>query len=238
MICPPWLAILWLGAAGVAPAWAAENATEPPSKNLAGAFILECETSQVCESVAKAVKERGGTLRHMFNSDVFTGVSVQLPQLTTEEDRRSLLSQFKGIKESWPVQEVIQVPESTAEEASNEKEEELGNKPVAPSTLGMRHSRLGRRARKDKIESPWNHVMTHVDKLHEEGFTGRGIKIAVVDTGVRRATLRFLLSLRNTDINKQNRSTTSTPHWEDALDQVARLLPERTFPTKGTKVTL
>ncbi|KAM0738276.1 hypothetical protein ACQRIT_006013 [Beauveria bassiana] len=120
----------------------------------------------------------------MFNSDVFTGISVQLPQLTTDEDRRSLVSQFKGIKESWPVQEVMQVPESTAEEVSNEKEEELGKKPVTPPRMGMRHSRLGRRARNDDIESPWNHLMTHVDKLHEEGYTGGGIRIAVVDTGV------------------------------------------------------
>ncbi|KAK8142743.1 hypothetical protein G3M48_008303 [Beauveria asiatica] len=191
MISPPWLAILWLGATGATPAWAAENATEPPSKNVSGAFILECETSQVCDSVAKAVEERGGTLRHRFKSDVFTGISVQLPKLTTEEDRRSLVSQFKGIKESWPVQQVIHVPESTADDRSedkqdgtNEKEEELGKKPVAPPKTGMRHSRLGRRARNDDIESPWNHLMTHVDKLHEEGYTGSGIKIAVVDTGV------------------------------------------------------
>lgn len=191
MICPPWLAILWLGAAGATPAWAAENATEPPSKNVAGAFILECETSQVCESVAKAVEERGGTLRHMFKSDVFTGISVQLPELTTEEDRRSLVSQFKGIKESWPVQKVIQVPETATEhrpedmqDGPNEEEEELGKKPVAPPKMGMRHSRLGRRARNDRIDSPWNHLMTHVDKLHEEGYTGSGVKIAIVDTGV------------------------------------------------------
>ncbi|KAM3515752.1 hypothetical protein MY11210_000523 [Beauveria gryllotalpidicola] len=191
MICPPWLAILWLGATGATPAWASENATEPTSKNVAGAFILECETSQVCESVAKAVEERGGTLRHMFKSDVFTGISVQLPKLTTEEDKRSLVSQFKGVKESWPVQEVVEVPESTAEDrpgdeqdGPNEKEEELGKKPVAPPKMGKRHYRLSRRAYNDHIESPWNHVMTHVDKLHEEGYTGSGIKIAVVDTGV------------------------------------------------------
>lgn len=203
MICPPWLAILWLGAIGATSAWAAENATEPPSKNVTGAFILECENSQICESVAKAVEERGGTLRHMFKSDVFNGISVQLPELTTEEDRKALVSQFKGIKESWLVQEVTQVPESKAKdqpednhEVPNEKEEELGKKPVAPPKTGKRHYRLSRRADKNHVESPWNHLMTHVDKLHEEGYTGSGIKIAVVDTGVRCPTLYPPLSLR------------------------------------------
>ena len=28
------------------------------------------------------------------------------------------------------------------------------------------------------------HAMTGVDKLHEEGYTGSGIKVAVIDTGV------------------------------------------------------
>lgn len=32
--------------------------------------------------------------------------------------------------------------------------------------------------------APWNHIMTQVDKLHAAGFTGNGIRIALVDTGV------------------------------------------------------
>ncbi|KAM3454105.1 hypothetical protein NHJ6243_008967 [Beauveria neobassiana] len=34
------------------------------------------------------------------------------------------------------------------------------------------------------ISLTWNHVMTQVDKLHAAGFTGSGIKIAIIDTGV------------------------------------------------------
>ncbi|KAM3519452.1 hypothetical protein MY4038_009780 [Beauveria bassiana] len=191
MIYPLWLAILWLGAAGATQASATENAIELSSKNVLGAFILECETGQVCESVAKVVEEWGGTIRHMFKSDVFTGISVQLPKLTTEEDRRFLVSRFKGIKESWPVQEVIQVPGSTAkdgpedkQEGPNEKEGEIGKKSVAPPKTDMRHYRLIRRARNDHIDIPWSHLTTHVDRLHEEGYTGSGISIAIVDSGV------------------------------------------------------
>ncbi|TQV93225.1 subtilisin-like serine protease PR1C [Cordyceps javanica] len=143
MIYPPWLAIVWLGAAVVTPALATENVAEPSNNNAAGAFILECET----------------------------------------KERTSLVSQFKGITESWPVQKVIQVPDSP-----NGKEDGLGKNSTAPPAIGKRHHRLGRRIRNDGIEAPWNHVMAHVDKLYEEGYTGTGIKIAVVDTGNRLTT--------------------------------------------------
>lgn len=210
MICPPLLAILWLSVVGAAPAWAAENATESSSKLVSGAFILECENNQICESVARAVEKMGGELRHNFQSDIFNGISVQLPNLTTIEDAKALVAQFKGVKGTWPVQDVSQSAESSAKNQPEDKmmeEEELRDGEEGEEQLEkkvkahQRLHRLSRRADDDvEIESPWNHLMTHVDKLHEEGYVGSGIKIAVVDTGVHSLTYPRPPSLRRTQI--------------------------------------
>ncbi|KID95106.1 subtilisin-like serine protease PR1C, partial [Metarhizium majus ARSEF 297] len=158
MVCSSWFAFLALGVIGASPAWAAENGIES-TKLADDALILECESSQACESVATAVEASGGALRHVYNSDAFHGVSFQLPESTTVDDRKALVAQFKAKDQP---EDKLQVPKGDEEKR-------------AP---------LGRRADDDGVETPWNHLMTHIDKLHEEGYLGSGIKIAVIDTGV------------------------------------------------------
>ncbi|KZZ88972.1 subtilisin-like serine protease PR1C [Moelleriella libera RCEF 2490] len=36
-----------------------------------------------------------------------------------------------------------------------------------------------------RAPNTWNHVMTQIEKLHGKGFTGSGVKIAIIDTGCR-----------------------------------------------------
>ncbi|KID82567.1 subtilisin-like serine protease PR1C [Metarhizium guizhouense ARSEF 977] len=176
MVCSSWFAFLALGVIGASPAWAAENGIES-TKLADDALILECESSQACESVATAVEASGGALRHIYNSDVFHGVSFQLPESTTVDDRKALVAQFKGIKASWPVEDITLVPEGTAKDQPEDKLQ-------VPKGNEEKRAPLGRRADDDGVETPWNHLMTHMDKLHEEGYLGSGIKIAVIDTGV------------------------------------------------------
>lgn len=192
-----WSVLAWLGIAGAASTWAAANATESPGTGVPGAFIIECESSQVCESVAKAVEEGGGTVRHTFKSAIFNGLSFQLANETTaERDMKALTAQFTGIIGNWQLQTVNLAPEGKAEEQPEDKTaEELGEgeqqRPEEKTPNPGR--RLGRRAVDgDGVDSPWPHLMTHIDKLHKEGYRGNGIKIAVVDSGVR--SLYFLRS--------------------------------------------
>ncbi|RDA87723.1 hypothetical protein CP532_1806, partial [Ophiocordyceps camponoti-leonardi (nom. inval.)] len=155
----------------VTSAWAGErNTTTSSSSNqvTAGVVLFECESSQACEAIGKAVVDRGGKVRQTFNSKLLKAISVQLSE---EGDRRALEEQFKGkgITGTWEVQKMMS---RTAED------EAVGKQP---------QKRLGRRAvnvNGSIASSRWTHVMTQVDKLHREGFTGKGIKIAVVDSGV------------------------------------------------------
>lgn len=176
MVHPSLSALLWLGVTGATSISA--TATEQPSEVVADAVILECKSIQTCKLVAKAVEERGGKLRYSFNSDIFIGLSIQVPNVTIKEEIRAL-AESKGIEGEWPVQWITQVAEGRVEEQEQlEKKSE-----VAPKTNKW-HRRLGGLADDSHVQSPWTHHMTHIDKLHEEGYTGNGIKIAVVDTGV------------------------------------------------------
>ncbi|KAG8411102.1 hypothetical protein J3458_016212 [Metarhizium acridum] len=191
MVCSSWLAFLALGLIRASPAWAAENGIESTTKVAADALIIECENSEARESVAKAVEASGGTLRHVYDSNYFNGVSAVLPKLTTVGDRKAFLKNLKGVRASWPAQSITQAPEATTQNQPEDKpdvpegeKEKPGKKPEATSKTAKRRHPLSRRADDDRVESPWNHLMTHVDKLHEEGYLGSGIKIATVDTGV------------------------------------------------------
>lgn len=40
------------------------------------------------------------------------------------------------------------------------------------------------RARQSSADALSTHVMTQVDKLRDQGFVGKGIKVAIIDSGV------------------------------------------------------
>ncbi|TQW04019.1 subtilisin-like serine protease PR1C [Cordyceps javanica] len=124
---------------------------------VAGAFILECESSQSLDLLIQAVQEQGGSIRRQFNSRVFYGVSVELRNTTVTEQA---IKRMPGVTKVWPV-------EATTQPVSLPAVQESGNQ----------------NQRRDS-SAPWNHVMTQVDRLHAAGFTGSGIRIAIVDTGV------------------------------------------------------
>ncbi|EJP61235.1 subtilase-like protein [Beauveria bassiana ARSEF 2860] len=153
------LTLARLATAAASLAGAATIDSKPvPSDYITGASILECESSRNLALLVKAVQDQGGTIRRQFNSSVFYGLSVQLPNTTMAEHGMELMEQMPGVVRVWPVEVTRQPVEIQTEH------------PAA-------YQRRGNSA-------PWNHVMTQVDKLHAEGFTGSGIRVAVIDTGI------------------------------------------------------
>lgn len=136
------------------------HAQEVAQNVVAGAFLLKCD-SQSLKPLIKTVQEQGGEIRREFNSEVFYGFSAQLSNASVAGDE---LQHMPGVKKVWQVQ------------ASKHQES-----PPAESQQATPESAHQRR----QVKSPWNHVMTQIDKLHAAGFTSSGIQIAVVDTGVR-----------------------------------------------------
>lgn len=131
-----------------------------------GVYILESDEAQLT-ALANTLQQRQGIIRHKYDSSVFRGLLFQMPNATRAEEFHAEL-QKKGIaKRAWPV---TTSPEPAAD----------GEQPVAQK----KDERIRRAAKREDSKVPWTHLMTTIDKLHEKGYLGNGVRIAVIDSGV------------------------------------------------------
>ncbi len=174
-------AALAVGASNGARALEATDAVQDETRFIGHAFIVECEKRSDVESLTQEVKRLGGTIRHSFTSDTFLGLSAQLPvgNGRKTDDFHTEMKTRSGIKDVWPVATVKLPAEATAEISELQED------------LQRRHSQRFK-ARDTEDKTPWNHLMTQVDKLHAEGFTGKGVKIGIVDTGVSSSSCHYM----------------------------------------------
>ncbi|KAK2593052.1 hypothetical protein QQS21_009260 [Conoideocrella luteorostrata] len=145
------------------------------SMSITGAYIVECESSHDTKALAEAIAAKGGRVRRQLDSDVFHGISVQFVNKPEEIEGKSFMKQMKGVKRVWPMRMLDPMVERQPGENSGDKS---GQK------SGEKSLRHFSREVSDDNPPAWSHYMTQVTKLHEEGFKGHGIKIAVIDTGV------------------------------------------------------
>lgn len=109
---------------------------------------------------------------------LFDGVSLQLRDTGASDAVLSKLKRLPGVTGMWPIV-TMTAPGSGSPDI-------LANRPTkrdaAASAFASAESDL------DKKAAAYNpHVMTQVDKLHARGVTGKGSKIAIIDTGVSRS---------------------------------------------------
>lgn len=116
-----------------------------------------------------------GTTRMHFNYKLFKGVSVQLHDIEGHREIAAKLASAPSIKNVWPI-EIHRRPNITG-----------NGKPVNLKDMDFGGEADGDRLRRDVMNETdtWPpHVMTQVDKLRAKGITGKGIKLAVIDSGV------------------------------------------------------
>ncbi|KPM34729.1 hypothetical protein AK830_g11841 [Neonectria ditissima] len=111
--------------------------------------------------------------RDEFRSRVFNGASFQVQNAnTTSHDQTQFLRQLQAmahVQNVWPVRNVhLSMPENEA-----------------PPSAGAK-ARLRRRAAPSNTTSDTfsTHVMTQVDQLRAKGVTGKGIRVAIIDSGI------------------------------------------------------
>lgn len=104
-----------------------------------------------------------------FNYKLFKGVSVQLKDLSNHEDKAQKMAQLPAVKSMWPVT-LIQAPNPKVEWVAGSTSPALQARDVSPT---------------DPSNFP-PQQMTQIDKLRAKGYTGKGVKVAVIDTGVSR----------------------------------------------------
>lgn len=127
---------------------------------------------QDTQALRDAIAKDGDT-RLELDYELFKGVSIQLKETDKAEEKAAKLASMPAVKEVWPVRKVPMPDPKIEWVATPEdiKNADLGQSPIVS------------RAPPGEDQYP-PHVMTQVDKLRADGVRGKGIKIAVVDTGV------------------------------------------------------
>jgi subtilisin family serine protease len=102
-----------------------------------------------------------------FDSSLFKGASIQFHDTDSAEDEATKLINLTSVKRVWP-NRIYHLP----------KDEILW---TGKSDASIAHTNVKRQFGNDTF-SP--HVMTQVNKLRAKGIVGKGIKVAVIDTGI------------------------------------------------------
>ncbi|KAK2601970.1 hypothetical protein QQS21_004483 [Conoideocrella luteorostrata] len=133
-----------------------------------GAYIFELEDGHDPASFEQTVGKDGKT-RMKLDYELFKGVSVQLHNVDKAEEKVMKLAAMPAVKNVYPVI-LYDMPNPKVEW-------------IAKGTTPAQKSPLVSRADAEKDTWP-PHVMTQIDKLRAKGITGKGVKVAVVDTGI------------------------------------------------------
>ncbi|KAH8884080.1 subtilase [Thozetella sp. PMI_491] len=118
-------------------------------------FISQLETEVGVSGVEKRLR---------LKSSVFNGMSFRLGSDNNSDLTADKIATLPQVKQIWPVN-LYPAPKLS----------------LSWTAKDMTTSELQRRAVQDTF-SP--HVMTQVDKMRAEGYTGQGLRIGVVDSGV------------------------------------------------------
>lgn len=106
-----------------------------------------------------------------YDYKLFKGASIQFDDVDHAEDLAVMMTKMPAVRRSWPVK-MISLPTP---------EIHWQGTPGKDYSAVQRRDLDGRDAKNDTF-SP--HTMTQVDKLRAEGATGKGIKVALIDSGV------------------------------------------------------
>ncbi|KAG9185525.1 hypothetical protein G6011_06856 [Alternaria panax] len=147
----------------------AANDTQATGGILPGAYIVEfANDNETPESFYASLAASGVDVepRMDLSFRFFKGVSFQLKSSSSNSSGWDFLRQMKAqpkVENIWPTR----ITKRSGEESV-----------AAPAQ--QRH--IKRQTTPEDTFSP--HVMTQVDKLHAEGLTGKGFRVAVVDSGI------------------------------------------------------
>ncbi|KAG5953461.1 hypothetical protein E4U58_000391, partial [Claviceps cyperi] len=148
-------------------------AADPRSKiaksvRVPGAYILQLEDGQDVSAFEQSIAGDGKT-RMKLEFELFNGLSFQFHNLKTAKEKVAKYAAMPAVKAVNPVM-LYDMPTPKIEW-------------IAQKGSTFEQSSLSSRA-EDAPDTFSPHVMIQVNKLRAKGITGKGIKVAVVDTGI------------------------------------------------------
>ncbi|GAA6003704.1 uncharacterized protein JCM10292_000694 [Rhodotorula paludigena] len=191
------------GASAFAHADGASSTLGAAAQVVPNSFILEVDASAA--TLAKrgltpfaalsrtlAAVEHSGyshTVRERFESipDVFHGASIQVADGVSIED----LQKIEGVKHVWPIRK-YQLPRDPVDSISDYTFQPVASSLVARSKITISASGQVSKKRASTIPPAsayrgstfYPHVQTNINLLHNAGYLGQGVKIAVLDGGL------------------------------------------------------
>ncbi|KAK8090464.1 hypothetical protein PG997_005425 [Apiospora hydei] len=135
------------------------------SNVLPGSYIVEFDDSQDMSLFHTHAESMDAEIVNRFDYTLFNGATVQFKNLEAANQLAAEMLAMPMVKQMWPNRQ-MKLPSDKVVWASH-----LSNQ----TQIDKRHDT------KDTF-SP--HVMTQVDKLRAKGITGKGVTIAIVDTGI------------------------------------------------------
>lgn len=165
-----------LGAATNVVAQQQQQQHEDQSDWVPGAYIVELGSSESPDGFyAELARDHGIKAEHrmhLASSALFHGASFQVHNASSH-DHADLFAAMKAkdqVKAVWPVRTVrLDVGTPAPHDIP------------LPASSGV-HQRRGVANETNDTFSP--HLMTQIDKLHAKGITGKGFRIAIVDSGI------------------------------------------------------
>ncbi|KAL6868592.1 peptidase S8/S53 domain-containing protein [Trichoderma novae-zelandiae] len=142
-----------------------------------GAYIVEYEDGHESEaSLLSDLHTRGlpASKRMSLSYSLFKGASIQLDAVDLDlHHALTKIAALTSVKNVWPVRYFQHLGNGKRSSGKNH----IGS-------FGSLSKHFSRTAADNDTGGYAPHVLTQVDKLHAEGFTGRGICIGIVDSGV------------------------------------------------------
>ncbi|SPQ23103.1 0599ac91-7c63-472b-b882-512b6f71767c [Thermothielavioides terrestris] len=137
-------------------------APNPPAI-VPGAYIIEYAEDQ--DTHAFVAQELGGkaSLRKDLRFKLFKGASVQFTDTKNAEQTAAEVAKLPQVKNVYPVRR-YPVPKHVVHSTGHAAAESVAKRQADSDTFST-------------------HLMTQVNKFRDAGITGKGIKIAVIDTG-------------------------------------------------------
>lgn len=166
-----WRTLLPLVGASLCAAQVPSNQT---TETVHGSFIVEFEGNQTPDAFYSELLSKDGfevVPRLTLNYKLFNGASFAIKGLSDENATLAKIEAYNMVKTVWPVRRVS---------APNDTVVATGQSDIAKAFAGNPSA-----VKRDLGDVKYDiHIMTQVDRLHAAGYTGKGVKIGIIDSGV------------------------------------------------------